>query len=159
MRPEDLAKMKKNFPKKRKAPLSKGTSKKSSTVVVAWKETLVEWASAVEAAVTVAIDVPSGPPSVVAASISATRMQVSSRSMARALTPLTSSPRDKAQPSPMVGPSGLPPLGDQVDIETRLSSIPEDATFDNWRVDKELIERMILPMELEGIGSMDFDDL
>ena len=67
--------------------------------------------------------------------------------------------RDGVWPSPVVSPSRLPPPKDQVDIETRLSSIPEDATFDNWRVDKELIERMILPMELEGIGSMDFDDL
>ncbi|KAG1368593.1 hypothetical protein COCNU_14G010610 [Cocos nucifera] len=44
-------------------------------------------------------------------------------------------------------------------LKKRKALIVEDATFDVWKVVRELMERSILPMELMKIDSMEFDDL
>ena len=53
----------------------------------------------------------------------------------------------------------MTPFADQIDPSIRLASIPENATFDDWRIVKDLIERSMLPIELRGIDNMGFDDL
>ena len=40
----------------------------------------------------------------------------------------------------------MPPPSSKMDPDARIDSIPEDATFDDWRVIKKLTERSVLPM-------------
>ena len=53
----------------------------------------------------------------------------------------------------------MPLPSSKIDLDARLDSILEDATFDDWRVIKELTERSILSMKLKGVADMGFDDL
>ena len=53
----------------------------------------------------------------------------------------------------------MPPPSSEVDPNAHLDSNPKDATFDDWRVIKELTERSVLSMELKDITDVGINDL
>ncbi|KAG1360558.1 hypothetical protein COCNU_09G000210 [Cocos nucifera] len=157
MRPEDIARMKHNLLKKRKATTVEGASKK---LVVCQEEAVDDQSSLAEAITMVAASISPSPLQPATISISAVPLiPVYPPLVAPAPTSPTFWCGARVQPFSIAGPSRLSPLANQMDLDSRLSFIPGDATFDDWKVVEELIERSILLVELRRIGSMDFNDL